>query len=73
MAAAACDSAGIRRFQQARYARALTRMRPGETMGWLRRAARIDRLVKTGQESAAWEELLTLILAASGAAPQTIR
>ncbi|MFC4250963.1 DNA polymerase III subunit delta [Sinimarinibacterium flocculans] len=72
-AAAACDSAGIRRFQQARYARALTRMRPGETMGWLRRAARIDRLVKTGQESAAWEELLTLILAASGAAPQTIR
>lgn len=72
-ASAACDSAGIRRFQQARYARALPRTRPAEAMGWLRRAARVDRLVKTGQESAAWEELLTLILAASGAAPQTTR
>jgi DNA polymerase III subunit delta len=68
-AASACDVAGIRRFQQARYVRALARVRPGEAMGWLRRAARIDRMVKTGQESAAWEELLTLIVAASGAAP----
>ncbi len=67
-AAAACDVAGIRRFQQARYLKALPRTRPGEAMGWLRRAARVDRLVKTGQESAAWEELLTLIVAASGAA-----
>lgn len=72
-ASAACDSAGIRRFQAARYARALPRTRPAEAMGWLRRAARIDRLVKTGQEAAAWEELITLILAASGAVPQTSR
>lgn len=67
-APSACDAAGIRRFQQARYIKALPRTRPGEALGWLRRAARIDRMVKTGQESAAWEELLTLILAASGAA-----
>ncbi len=67
---AACEAAGIRRFQAARYAKALPRTRPGEAMGWLRRAAKIDRMVKTGQESAAWEELLTLIVAASGAAPQ---
>lgn len=69
-AAGACDAAGVRRFQQARYLKALPRTRPGEAMGWLRRAARIDRMVKTGQEAAAWEELLTLILAASGAAPR---
>lgn len=67
-AASACDAAGIRRFQQAHYIGALPRTRPGEAIGWLRRAARVDRMVKTGQEPAAWEELLTLILAASGAA-----
>lgn len=72
-APSACDTAGIRRFQQSRYIKALPRIRPGEAMGWLRRAARIDRMVKTGQESAAWEELLTLILAASGAALRKTR
>ncbi|MEQ1439660.1 DNA polymerase III subunit delta [Fontimonas sp. SYSU GA230001] len=72
-ASSACDAAGIRRFQQARYIKALPRIRPGEAMGWLRQAARIDRMVKTGQESAAWEELLTLSLAASGAAQRKIR
>jgi DNA polymerase-3 subunit delta len=72
-APSACDAAGIRRFQQARYIKALPRTRPGEAMGWLRRAARIDRMVKTGQESAAWEELLTLTLAASGAALRKTR
>jgi DNA polymerase-3 subunit delta len=30
--------------------------------------ARVDQAVKTGRESAAWEDLLTLVLAASGAA-----
>ncbi|MES0872994.1 DNA polymerase III subunit delta [Sinimarinibacterium thermocellulolyticum] len=70
---AACDSAGIRRFQQARYVRALARTRPAQALAWLRRAAHIDRLVKTGQEAAAWEELITLILAASGAASQASR
>ncbi len=65
---AACEAAGIRRFQQARYLKALPRVRPGESLGWFRRAARIDQLVKSGHEAAAWEELITLILAASGAA-----
>lgn len=70
-AAAACAMAGIYAAQQQKFMRAIPRSRPGEAMGWLRRAARIDRLVKTGQESAAWEELITLILAASGAALRT--
>ncbi|TJY65097.1 DNA polymerase III subunit delta [Sinimarinibacterium sp. CAU 1509] len=67
-AAAACDAAGIRRFQQAKYLKAIPRTRPGAALGWLQRAAQIDQMVKTGREAAAWEELLTLILAASGAA-----
>ncbi|MDD3765487.1 MAG: DNA polymerase III subunit delta [Nevskiales bacterium] len=67
-AAAACDAAGVRRFQQAQYLKAVARTRPGAALGWLRRAARVDQLVKSGQEAAAWEELITLILAASGAA-----
>lgn len=32
--------------------------------------ARVDQAVKTGREPAAWEDLLTLVLAATGAAPQ---
>lgn len=68
---AACEAAGIFRAQQAKYLKALPRVRPGEAMGWFRRAARVDQCVKTGQEAAAWEELLTLILAASGAARRT--
>ncbi|HEY0973543.1 MAG TPA: DNA polymerase III subunit delta [Solimonas sp.] len=72
-ATAACEAAGIFRAQQARYARALPRIRAGEALGWFRRAARVDQLVKTGQEAAAWEELLTLILAASGAARRPSR
>lgn len=71
--AAACEAAGIFRAQQSRYLKALPRVRAGEAMGWFRRAARVDQLVKTGQEAAAWEELLTLILAASGAARRTAR
>ncbi|MDP9142368.1 MAG: DNA polymerase III subunit delta [Pseudomonadota bacterium] len=67
-AASACAAAGIYSSQQQKFLHAVPRSKPGEAMLWLRRAARIDRLVKTGQESAAWEELITLILAASGAA-----
>ncbi|HEX4895426.1 MAG TPA: DNA polymerase III subunit delta [Solimonas sp.] len=66
-ATAACEAAGIFRAQQSRYLKALPRVRPAETLAWMRRAARIDTLVKTGQDAAAWEELLTLVLAASGA------
>lgn len=69
-AASALDSVGVRRFQQAKYLKALPRVRPAEGLNWMRRAAQVDQLVKTGQEAAAWEELLTLVLAASGAAPR---
>ncbi|WP_238388381.1 DNA polymerase III subunit delta [Sinimarinibacterium sp. NLF-5-8] len=67
-AQSACEAAGIRRFQQDRYIRAMQRTRAGVALSWLKRAARIDQLVKTGQDSAAWEELITLTVAASGAA-----
>src|SRR3546814_13258971 len=65
--------AGVRRFQQAKYLKALPRVRPGESLGWMRRIGQVDQMVKTGQEAAAWEELLTLILAASGAAMRPAR
>lgn len=68
-AATACDQAGIRRFQQAGFRPALQRVRPAEPLGWLRQAMRIDaRSKSTGGEPGAWEDLLTLVLAASGAA-----
>jgi DNA polymerase-3 subunit delta len=67
-AGAACEAAGIFRAQQAKYIRAVPRVRPAEALNWMRRAALVDQMVKTGQEAAAWEELLTLTLAASGAA-----
>lgn len=67
---AALDAAGVRRFQQAQYLKALPRVRGNEGLAWMARAAQIDQMVKTGQEATAWEELLTLVLAASGAAPR---
>lgn len=63
----ACDRAGVRRPSRPLFAQALQRARPNEPLGWLSRCARIDTMAKTGQEPAAWEELLTLVLAASGA------
>ena len=67
-AATALEMAGVRRFQQSKYLKALPRVRPGEALNWMRRIGQVDQMVKTGQDAAAWEELLTLILAASGAA-----
>lgn len=67
-AATALEMAGVRRFQQSKYLKALPRVRPGESLNWMRRIGQVDQMVKTGQDAAAWEELLTLILAASGAA-----
>lgn len=71
-AALACEEAGIRKFQQGPYLKALGRTRPIEALAWLRRAARIDREVKRGGEAAAWEDLLTLVLSASGGASRKI-
>jgi DNA polymerase-3 subunit delta len=63
---AACYDAGIQKARMEPYLKALPRSRPGEIMEWLRLCARIDQGVKTGQEAAAWEDLLTLVLNISG-------
>lgn len=67
-AASACAQARAFGPQAQRMQAALPRVRPTEVLSWLRRAAQIDLLAKsTNGEAAAWEDLLTLTLAASGA------
>jgi len=66
---AALEAAGVFRTNQPAFARAVERSRYGQVLGWLRDCASIDALAKSsGTQPAAWEELLTLVLAASGAA-----
>jgi len=68
-AGAAVEAAGVFRSNQPAFVRAVERSRYGQVLGWLRDCANIDALAKSsGTQSAAWEELLTLVLAASGAA-----
>lgn len=68
-AAGACRQAGVQRKNQAQVGRALARTRLPQIYGWLRRCASIDAAAKsTGGKEQAWEELLTLAMAASGAA-----
>ena len=64
---AAVEAAGVFRSNQPAYARATARATPAQVLGWLRRCARIDAQVKSGAQAAAWEDLLTLTLAAAGA------
>ena len=65
----ACERAGIfNRAARPGYIQALPRTRPVEALSWLSRCAKIDHASKSGHEAAAWEDLLTLVLAASGAA-----
>lgn len=72
-AAAACQQAQVPRARQPAMRRALARTRLPHIYGWLRRAAAIDHLAKsTGGKEQAWEELLTLLVAASGHAAGTI-
>ncbi len=67
----AIDAARIPRPRQAPYQKALRRTRLPQIYGWLRKAAVIDQLAKsTGGKEQAWEELLTLVMAATGAAPR---
>lgn len=65
---AACAEARV--FPRTRiplFAQALARTRGTQLFGWMRQAAAIDQLAKsTGGKDQAWEELLTLVLAASG-------
>ena len=68
-AGAAVEAAGVFKMNQAAFSRAVERSRSGQVLSWLRDCANIDALAKSsGTQSAAWEELLTLVLAASGAA-----
>jgi DNA polymerase-3 subunit delta len=66
-ATTAVEAAGIFRANQPAFARATARATPRQVLGWLRRCARIDALVKSGAQAAAWEDLLTLTLALVGA------
>lgn len=73
-ASAACTQARIAHPRQAAMRRALPRTRLPQLYGWLRRCALIDEAAKrTGGQEQAWEELLTLVLAAAGAAPMRTR
>jgi DNA polymerase-3 subunit delta len=64
----ACGAAFIPRARIPLFVRALRRTpRAAAVYGWLRQAATIDQLSKsTGGKEQAWEELLTLVLAAAG-------
>lgn len=67
----AIDAARIARPRQGPYQKALRRTRLPQVYGWMRKAAVIDQLAKsTGGKEQAWEELLTLVLSATGAAPR---
>lgn len=67
-AAQACAEAKV--FPRGRiplFSKALARTRPTQLFGWMRQAATIDQLAKsTGGKDQAWEELLTLVIAAAG-------
>ena len=65
-ASGACVAAKIFGPRQAPYLKALPRVPAARVHGWLAQAASIDLKGKsTGGEPAAWEELLTCVLAAS--------
>lgn len=66
-AGVACDRAGVRKTSRPVFSKALARVSPPMALGLVSRCARIDQMVKTGQEAAAWEELLKLSLQLSGA------
>jgi len=66
----ACEAARVPRPRQAVMRKALARTRLPQLYGLIRRGALIDQLAKsTGGKEQAWEELLTLVMAAAGAAP----
>lgn len=67
--AEACKSARVFQSRQRAMAAALSRTRLGAVRGWFPRLARIDLRSKTGAADAAWDELITWALVASGAVP----
>ena len=64
----ACAQAKLFGVRARPYEAALKRSRGFSPSTALARLAKVDQAVKSGQESAAWEDLLALVLAASGAA-----
>ena len=69
-ATGACVAAKIFGPRQAPYLKALPRVPARRVQGWLAQASSIDLKGKaTGGEPAAWEELLTCVLAASRSTP----
>ncbi len=64
----ACAQAKLFGVRARPYEAALRRSKGFSPSAALARLARVDQSVKSGQESAAWEDLLALVLAASGAA-----
>jgi len=64
----ACAQAKLFGIRARPYEAALRRSRGFSPAAALARLAKVDQAVKSGQESAAWEDLLALVLAASGAA-----
>lgn len=64
----ACAQAKLFGVRARPYEAALRRSRGFSPSTALARLAKVDQAVKSGQESAAWEDLLALVLAASGAA-----
>jgi DNA polymerase III subunit delta len=67
-AVGACEALKIYGSRQPPYLKALPRARPAQVHAWLARCLLIDSKAKsTGGEPAAWEDLLTSVLAASGA------
>lgn len=73
-AAAAVEAAGVFRANQPAFVRAVERASQRQALGWLRQCAAIDAKAKSsGLQPAAWEELLRLVLAASGAAQTGVK
>ena len=64
----ACAQAKLFGVRARPYEAALRRSKGFSPSAALARLAKVDQAVKSGQESAAWEDLLALVLAASGAA-----
>lgn len=62
----ALTAAGVFKMRQGAFARALSRVRPGQVLGWLQQLSQVDILLKTGADSAAWEGLTRVVLAVSG-------
>lgn len=63
----AVKTTGIFAMRQGAFAKAGGRMKPAQVLQWLRQCATIDMASKSGGQSQAWEDLLTLTLTASGA------